>query len=287
MQKLNQESKVVLKNGVLLPVIGFGTYKLQEGEETENAVKCALEAGYRAIDTASIYKNESSVGKVIANYGLLREELFITTKLWNADQGYESTLLAIDESLKRLGVSYVDLYLVHWPTADANLKTTNAMINKREETWRAMEEIYKSGKAKAIGVSNFTIKHLKEMEKYANIMPMVNQVEFHPFLYQKELLEHCRLKDIVLTASCPIVRNLKSDDERITSISKKHSKTAAQVFLRWGLQKGIVEIPRSSKKEHIVENISIFDFELDLEDMEKLDSLNENLHLYTDPANLV
>ncbi|MBP6866541.1 MAG: aldo/keto reductase [Candidatus Pacebacteria bacterium] len=287
MQKLNHESTITLKNGVVLPVVGFGTYKLKEGDEAEHSIKSALEAGYRMIDTASIYKNEPSVARAITSYGLLREEVFITTKLWNADQGYENTLKAIDESLKNLNVSFVDLYLVHWPTADADLKINNKMIDKRQETWRAMEEIYKSGKARAIGVSNFTVEHLKEMEKYANVMPMVNQVEFHPFLYQKELLEYCRLHGIVVEAYAPLTQGNKLTDERITTIAKKHSKPASQVLLRWSLQHGMVPLPRSAKPDHIIENIQIFDFELDMEDMNTLDSLNENLHFLHDPYKLV
>ncbi len=287
MQKLNHESTITLKNGVVLPVVGFGTYKLNEGDEAEHSIKSALEAGYRMIDTASVYKNEPSVARAITSYGLLREEVFITTKLWNADQGYENTLKAINESLKNLNVSFVDLYLVHWPTADADLKINNKMIDKRQETWRAMEEIYKSGQARAIGVSNFTVEHLKEMEKYANVMPMVNQVEFHPFLYQKELLEYCRLHGIVVEAYAPLTQGNKLTDERITTIAKKHSKSASQVLLRWSLQHGMVPLPRSAKSDHIIENIQIFDFELDMEDMNTLDSLNENLHFLHNPYKLV
>lgn len=280
MQKLNHESKITLKNGVFLPVVGFGTYKLK-GEVCENAVRCALASGYRHIDTATIYKNEVEVGKAVNNFGLLREEVFITSKLWNLDQGYNTTLRALDESLARLGTSYVDLYLVHWPTASADETLT---INKREETWRAMEEIYKSGKAKAIGVSNFTVNHLKEMEAYANVLPMVNQVEFHPFLYQKELLEYCRLHDIVVEAYSPLTQGNKLTDDRIVAIAKKHDRSAPQILLRWSLQHGMVPLPRSANEEHIIKNIQMFDFELDMEDMDKLDSMNENLHFLRDPG---
>jgi len=280
MQKLNHESTITLKNGVVLPVVGFGTYKLK-GEVCEDSVQSALTSGYRHIDTAMIYKNEAEVGKVVNNFGLLREEVFITSKLWNLDQGYDTTLRAIDESLVRLGTSYVDLYLVHWPTASADETIT---INKRQETWRAMEEIYKSGKARAIGVSNFTVNHLKEMEAYANVLPMVNQVEFHPFLYQKELLEYCRLHDIVVEAYSPLTQGNKLTDERIMTIAKKHLREPSQILLRWSLQHGLVPLPRSSNKQHIIQNIQIFDFELDMEDMDKLDSLNENLHFLRDPG---
>ena len=185
MNKLNIYSNIVLNNDVEMPVIGLGTYKSEEGEQIINEVKWALNAGYRLIDTAKVYKNEEGVGRAIKEFGILREEVFITTKLWNPDQGYESGLLAINESLSKLGLKYVDLYLVHWPTADPNAKES---INKRKETWRAMEEIYKSGKARAIGVSNYTITHLEEMKEYAIVLPIVNQVEFHPFLYQKRIV---------------------------------------------------------------------------------------------------
>ena len=280
MEKLSANSKIKLSNNTEIPVVGLGTYKLQ-GDAGKESVMHALEAGYRMIDTASRYENEADVARALSSFGLLREEIFITTKLWNSDQGYDSALKAIDDSLERLGVSYVDLYLVHWPTADPGMGQS---INKRAETWRAMEEIYNSGKAKAIGVSNYTIEHLKEMEEYANIMPMVNQVEFHPFLYQKDLLDYCRMKNIVVEAYAPLTGGKNMEDERVIAIAKKHNKTIAHVLLRWGLQRGVVIIPRSSKKNHIKENINIFDFELDIEDMNVLDSLNQNLHIYPDPS---
>src|SRR3989338_2711431 len=174
MIKLNANSKIILNNKTEIPVIGFGVFRIPDGEEVVNAVKWALEAGYRHIDTAMIYKNEERVGQAIRESGISREEIFVTTKLWNTDQGYETTLKAIDTSLEKLGLAYVDLYLIHWPTADPERKQS---INKREATWRAMEEIHKSGKAKAIGVCNYTIAHLAEMKKYAKIPPAVNQVE--------------------------------------------------------------------------------------------------------------
>ena len=281
MNKLNIYSNIVLNNDVEMPVIGLGTYKSEEGEQVLNEVKWALNAGYHLIDTAKVYKNEEGVGRAVKEFGILREEIFITTKLWNPDQGYESGLLAINESLSKLGLKYVDLYLVHWPTADPNAKES---INKRKETWRAMEEIYKSGKARAIGVSNYTITHLEEMKEYAIVLPMVNQVEFHPFLYQKELLDYCKENNIVLEAYRPLIKDVeKLNHEIITNIAKKHNKTNTQILLRWSLQHGCVPIPKSSKKEHIEENINVFDFELSPEDMNMLNSLNENLHTAPDP----
>ena len=283
MDKLNFDSKYVLNNGVQIPIIGFGTYKIPEGDETVNAVKLALGAGYRLIDTAKVYRNEASVGQAIRESGLKREEIFVTTKLWNIDQGYETTLKAIDESLAKLGMSYVDLYLVHWPTADIQALTS---INKREETWRAMEEIYKSGKAKAIGVSNFTIKHLEEMKSYATIMPALNQVEFHPFLYQAELLNYCKQNNIVLNAYRSLTNGQKINNEVIGEIAKKYNKSNTQVLIRWCIQHGVITLPRSTKREHIEENRNVFDFEISAGDMNTLDALNENLHLSPDPNKL-
>ena len=283
MDKLNFNSKYVLNNGVQIPIIGFGTYKIPEGDETVNAVKLALGAGYRLIDTAKVYRNEASVGQAIRESGLKREEIFVTTKLWNIDQGYETTLKAIDESLAKLGMSYVDLYLVHWPTADIQALTS---INKREETWRAMEEIYKSGKAKAIGVSNFTIKHLEEMKNYATIMPALNQVEFHPFLYQAELLNYCKQNNIILNAYRSLTNGQKINNEVIGEIAKKYNKSSTQILICWCIQHGVITLPRSTKREHIEENRNVFDFEISEGDMNTLDALNENLHLSPDPNKL-
>ena len=283
MSKLNINSKIVLNNKTEMPVIGLGTYLSTDGEEVASAVKWALEAGYRLIDTAMIYGNEDGVGKGIKQSGIPREEIFVTTKLWNADQGYENALRAIDVSLSKLGLSYVDLYLIHWPTADEKGVTS---INKRQETWRAMEEIYKSRKAKAIGVSNYTITHLEEMKKYATIMPAVNQVEFHPFLYQKDLFSYCKQNNIALEAYRPLTKGKRLNNKTVELIAKKYNKTDAQVLLRWSIQHGCIPIPKSVHKERIDENATIFDFELSEKEMETLDGLNENLRLCWDPTNL-
>src|SRR3989338_9770994 len=283
MEKLNLDSRIILNNGIKIPVIGIGTFRIEDGELATNDIKWALEAGYRLIDTATIYKNEEGVGKAIGKSGIPREQIFVTTKLWNIDQGYENTLKAINVSLTKLGLTYVDLYLVHWPTASPDNKTS---INKREETWKAMEEIYKSGKTKAIGVSNYTIRHLEEMKKYADIFPAVDQVEFHPFLYQKDLLEYCKQNDIVLQAHSPLASGNISRSELITDIAKKYHKSNAQILLRWSLQHGVIPIPKSIHKERIAANINVFDFELSGEDMVKLDGLNENLRFRSNPENL-
>ncbi len=284
MSLLNINSKIILNNGAKIPVIGFGVFRIPEGEEVTNSVKWALEAGYRHIDTAMIYKNEEGVGRGIRESGIPREEIFVTTKLWNSDQGYENALRAIDVSLNKLELSYVDLYLVHWPTAGDASKGES--INKREETWKAMEEIYKSGKAKAIGVSNYTIPHLEEMKKYAKIPAMVNQVEFHPYLYQEELLNYCKNNNIILEAHSPLVHGEKLEEEVIKTIAKKYGKTGAQILLRWSLQHGAIPLPKSTHRERIIENIQVFDFDLSTEDMKKLNELNANLHLRSDPTNL-
>src|SRR3989344_2943142 len=283
MAKLNLNSKILLNNGTKMPIIGFGTYHLAEGEEVINVVKFALGAGYRLIDTAKIYKNEEGVGRAIRESGIPREEIFLTTKLWNLDQGYQTSLVAIDESLAKLGLTYVDLYLVHWPTADVKALES---INKREETWKAMEEIYKSGKAKAIGVSNYTIAHLEEMKKYATVLPAVNQVEFHPFLYREELLNYCKQNNIALNAYRSLTNGQKISNEVIEIIAGKYKKSNVQILIRWCLQHGCISLPKSTHKEHIRENINIFDFEISQEDMAALDALNENLHFSPDPNNL-
>ena len=285
MAELNLDSKVVLNNKLEMPVIGFGVFRISEGEEVVNAVKWALGAGYRMIDTAMIYGNEEGVGKAIKESEIKREEIFITTKLWNTDQGYESTLAAFDASLAKLGLPYVDLYLIHWPTASGD-RNNFTSINKREETWRAMEEIYRSGKAKAIGVSNYTIAHLEEMKRYAKIPPAVNQAEFHPFLYQEELLNYCKQNNIVLEAHSPLANNKGNENEIVKNLADKYGKSPTQVFIRWSLQHGAVPIPKSVHKERIKENMNVFDFELSSNDMKVLDGLNINLRVRADPTNL-
>jgi diketogulonate reductase-like aldo/keto reductase len=201
--------------------------------------------------------------------------------LWNQDQGYETTLTAFQGSLERLNLGYIDLYLIHWPSA-SEVKTET--INKREETWKAMEEILNSGKAKAIGVSNYTIQHLEEMKSYANVLPAVNQVEFHPYLFQKELMEYCNNLGIIVEAYSPLVKGRMLDDERVTAISRKYQKSNAQVLIRWSLQHGNVVIPKSTQQERIQENINVFDFELSAEDMAAIDALNENKRHAWDPT---
>lgn len=278
---LRPASTIRLNNGSEIPVIGLGTYKTEDGDEVQRAVEWALEAGYRMIDTAAVYGNEKGVGHAIKSSGIPREELFVTTKLANRDQGYDLALSAIDVSLARLGLDTVDLYLVHWPSASEDRSET---INKRAETWRAMEKLYNSGKAKAIGVSNYCVWHLEEMKGYAHIPPMVNQVEFHPFLYQKELLDYCTNNRIILEAYSPLVKARKMENGVLGRIAEKYGKSIAQVLIRWSLQKGCVVIPKSVRKERITENISVFDFELADEDMEAIDTLHSNDRQAWDPT---
>jgi diketogulonate reductase-like aldo/keto reductase len=284
MERLKADSKLKFNNGVEIPVLGLGVWKMQDGREVENAVTWALEAGYRHIDTAKIYGNETGVGRAIADSKLPREQIFVTTKLWNADQGYEPALRAIDESLSRLGMDYVDLYLIHWPFSSNIPVARQLQGHNRQETWRAMEEILKSGKARAIGVSNYTVEHLEEMRNYAKIMPAVDQVEFHPFLYQTELLAYCKKNDIVLEAYSPLAHGKKLTDPRIAAVAQKYGKTNAQVLIRWSLQRGCVALPKSTHQDRIKENINVFDFELNTEDMVALDGLHENLRTCWDPT---
>ncbi len=288
---MSKNSTIKLNNGVDIPLIGFGVFRIPEGKEVEEAVATALSSGYRHIDTAMIYKNEEGVGNAIKSSGIPREEIFVTTKLWNTDQGYENTLKAIDVSLSKLGMEYVNLYLVHWPTASADEDENKnyLSLNKRAETWRAMEEILKSGKALAIGVSNYTITHLEEMKEYAKVPPTANQVEFHPFLYQKELMEYCKKNYIVVEGHSPLapLADMKSPGHAdLDAIAKKYNKSTAQVLLRWQVQHGVIPLPKSTHAERIAENIDIFDFKIENEDMNLMDSMDISLHVRRDPAGL-
>ena len=261
-----------LHNGVEMPYLGLGVYLAREGKEVENAVGWALEAGYRHIDTASAYQNEKGVGAAVRNSGLDRREVFVTTKVWNTDQGYESTLRAFDASLARLGLEYLDLYLVHWPVK-----------GKYRETWQALEELYREGRVRAIGVSNFLQHHLEDLLQRAEIVPMVNQMEFHPWLVQEPLLGYCRQRGIQYEAWSPLMQGKIGQVPEIGKIARKYGKTEAQVVLRWDLQKGVVTIPKSSNPERIKANAALFDFELSPEDMALLDSLDKTHRFGPDP----
>ncbi|ASZ62793.1 MULTISPECIES: glyoxal/methylglyoxal reductase [Bacillus] len=267
---------VKLHNGVEMPWFGLGVFKVENGNEATESVKAAIENGYRSIDTAAIYKNEEGVGIGIKESGVAREELFITSKVWNEDQGYETTLAAFEKSLERLQLDYLDLYLIHWPGKD-----------KYKDTWRALEKLYKDGKIRAIGVSNFQVHHLEELLKDAEIKPMVNQVEFHPRLTQKELRDYCKAQGIQLEAWSPLMQGQLLDNEVLTQIAEKHNKSVAQVILRWDLQHEVVTIPKSIKEHRIIENADIFDFELSQEDMDKIDALNKDERVGPNPDELL
>lgn len=257
-----------------MPYLGLGVYKTL-GEETKRAIHWALERGYRLIDTAAMYGNEKEVGEAIRESFLPREEIFITTKLWNDDHGYEKALKAFEESLERLKCEYIDLYLIHFPVEGI-----------RNETWKALEKIYQEGLCRAIGVSNYTIKHLEELLEFCNVLPAVNQVEFSPYLFQKELLAFCKSQKIQLEAYSPLTRGKKLNDLKLVEIAEKYHKTPAQILIRWALQHEIVVIPKSSHKERIYENADVFDFNISLEDMKLLDSFNENFRVCWNPENV-
>ena len=262
----------LLNNGLEMPWLGFGVYQINDGQEVVQAVRNALEIGYRSIDTATVYGNEQGVGKAIRESGIPRENIFLTTKVWNNDQRGERTLAAFEESLKRLETEYVDLYLVHWPVKGCY-----------QETWRAMEKIYQSGRAKAIGVSNFLVHHLEDILRDSQIVPSVNQVEFHPFLVQPELLRFCQNHKIQVEAWSPLMQGKIVTEQVVQKLAENYHKTPAQIVLRWNLQHKVVTIPKSIRSNRIAENTQIFDFELSQADMNVLDALNEGKRVGPDP----
>ncbi|WP_127593742.1 aldo/keto reductase [Paenibacillus lautus] len=260
-----------LNDGVKMPWLGLGVWKTKEGEEVIQSVKSAIAAGYRSIDTAAIYGNEEGVGQAIRESGVSRDELFITTKVWNDDQGYEKTLQAFETSRKKLGLDIVDLYLVHWPGKDKYL-----------DTWKALIHLQKEGLVRSIGVSNFQIRHLQHIIEETGVVPVVNQVELHPLLSQKELLGYARENHIVLEAWSPLMQG-NLDQPVLAQIAEKYGKTTAQVILRWDIQNGVIVIPKSIKEHRIRENAGIFDFELSAEDMAAIDGLNQNKRFGSNP----
>ncbi|MCR8635192.1 aldo/keto reductase [Paenibacillus radicis (ex Xue et al. 2023)] len=272
------QDTTTLHNGIQMPWFGLGVFKVEEGEELVHAVKSAIKQGYRSIDTAAIYDNEKSVGQgiheAIVETRIAREDLFITSKVWNADLGYESTLAAYETSLNKLGLDYLDLYLIHWPVE-----------GKYTESWRALETLYKEGRVKAIGVSNFQIHHIEKLMKTAAIKPMVNQVELHPQLTQNELISFCKEHGIQVEAWSPLMQGQLLDHPVLQEIANKHNKSIAQIILRWDLQHGIVTIPKSTKEHRIIENSAVFDFELSKEDIARIDGLNQNHRVGPDPDN--
>jgi len=263
-----------LHNGIDMPYFGLGVYLSDNDREVVNAIQWALDTGYRHIDTASIYKNEEGVGKAIRQSNVSREEIFVVSKVWNSDQGYESTLKAFDKSLERLQLDYLDLYLIHWPVE-----------GKYIETWKALEKLYKDGKIKAIGVSNFMQHHLEDLIENSEIIPMVNQMEFHPYLVQQDLIDFCNKHKIRYEAWSPMMQGKIFKLSILDNLAKKYNKTVAQIVLRWNLQKGVMTIPKSAKKERIISNADLFNFELSQEDVTYIDSLDRNQRTGPDPDN--
>ena len=266
---------VFLNNDKKMPLLGLGVYKATGENEAENAIISAVKCGYRMIDTASAYKNEENVGRGIARCGIPRKELFITTKIWNNAQRLGDVEGAFQRSLDRLGLDYIDLYLIHWPVPGCYLST-----------WKEMEKILSSGRALSIGVSNFEIRHLEELRRVSGIVPAVNQIECHPLCYPKELIDYCQANGIQVQAYAPLARGAYLDHDVLCVMGTKYAHTPAQVGLRWAVQKGISVIPKSVHPDRIESNANIFDFSIDQEDMDLLDTLNENYHSASVPEDL-
>jgi len=261
-----------LHNGVKMPYFGLGVYLSEDGKEVINAVKWAIEAGYRHIDTASIYNNEEGVGEGIKQSGVARKDIFLVSKVWNTDQGYDSTLQAFNDSLERMDLDYLDLYLIHWPVK-----------GKYKETWRALEHLYREKRVRAIGVSNFMKHHLEDLLETAEIVPMVNQMEFHPYLVQQDLVDFCNSKQIQYEAWSPMMQGRIFEMDIFKEMALRYNKSIAQIVLRWDLQKGVITIPKSVKKERILANANIFDFVLKDEDVAYLDSLDKGKRFGPNP----
>lgn len=261
-----------LNNNVEMPYFGLGTWQSAEGSEVKNSVLFALEAGYRLIDTATLYGNEKGIGEAVKENGISRNELFISSKVWNTDQGFENTLRAYDNSLKLLEMDYIDLYLIHWP-----------VTGMFKETWRALEKIYTEGRVRAIGISNFLPVHLNQLLPEVKVMPMVNQMEFHPYLIQQQLIDQCNENGIRYQAWSPLMQGRVFDIPELENIGKKYLKNAAQVVLRWDLQRGVATIPKSVNRDRVKSNADIFDFILSPEDMDAINSLDKNLRFGYDP----
>jgi len=265
-----------LNNGIKMPVLGYGVFRVENGAELAEAVKTAIKKGYRSIDTAQIYGNEEMVGQgikeAIAEGLVTREELFITSKVWNAGLNYEAALAAYDDSLAKMGLDYLDLYLIHWPGHDQYL-----------DAYKALETIYKEGRVRSIGVSNFQVHHLENLLKETEIKPVINQIEFHPRLTQQEVRNYCAEHDIQVEAWSPLMNGELLKDETLQSIAAKHNKTAAQIVLKWDLQHQVVTIPKTMTESRMEENINVFDFELTTEEMAQIDALNENFRCGPNP----
>jgi methylglyoxal/glyoxal reductase len=267
----NKQLYATLNTGATMPLLGLGVYDMYN-REAEQAVDWALDIGYRLIDTAAMYQNEREIGNAIRQSGVARSDIFITTKVNNTDQGYEQTLRGFDDSQKKLNCDYIDLYLVHWP-----------LKNTRKETWLALEKLYKEGQVRAIGVANYLIPFLEELNGYSTVVPAVNQVEFSPYLFLKDVKDYCQKQAIQLQAYTPLVRGERFIDPKLVVIAEKYGKTPAQIILRWAVQQGISTIPKSSNQKRLRENFDVFDFNVSDADIMHLNSFNENLRIVEDP----
>lgn len=266
-------STVRLTNGVRIPMFGLGCVPAEHDGQTEAAVRTAVEAGYRLIDTASVYENESAVGRALKSVAVPRHDLFIATKVWNSDLGYDRTMAAFDRSLEALQTDYIDLYLIHWP-----------LIRLRRESWRALNRLLDEGRCRAIGVSNFAIKHLEEIIDETGVAPAVNQVEFNPFLNQRRLHEWCRRKEILLQTHTPLPRHRRRRERLLRDLAEPYGKNASQLLIRWALQRDVAVLVRSIDPEEIVALADVFDFEISLRDLDTMDSMHENLRVGWDPT---
>lgn len=267
----NIKDYVILNNGVKMPLLGFGTYNAGDDVKLKNSIKESIKIGYRSVDTASFYGNEDVIGCALKESDISRNEIFLVSKVWNSEQGYEKTLKSFEKSIKKLKTDYLDLYLIHWPQS----------LNK--ETWKALEKLYKEGYVRAIGVSNFKINHLKELIENAEIMPAINQIEFHPRLVQKDLMEYCKENSIQLEAWSPLMRGLVFEIPLLKELAQKYDRTISQIVLRWDLQMGVATIPKSTTYSRIKENADIFDFKISEEDIRKIEKLNDGFRIGMDP----
>ena len=273
------KKEIILSNGVAIPSIGYGTWQTPEGEECVNATLKALSHGYRHIDTAAIYRNETSVGEAVKKFGIAREDIFITSKVWNKCRGYDMVMSAFERTLGKLGVDYLDLYLIHWPASKKQYENPDE-INL--DTWRAMTELYKAGRIKAIGVSNFKPHHLAPLME-TEVAPMVNQIEYHPGYAQCETVEFCRKNNIAVEAWSPLGSGRVLSDPDLSRIAEKYGKSVAQICIRWCLQNGVIALPKSVTESRIKENLEVFDFEISAEDMNFIDSMGEVGYSGLDP----
>jgi len=273
---LSLSDTITLNNGVAMPRLGLGVYQSGRGRATENAVAWALEAGYRHVDTAAMYGNETEVGaalrRAIAAGAVRRDDVFVTTKLWNSDHGYDEALRAFEASHRRLGLEQIDLFLIHWPVPKA-----------RKESWRALERVLADGRCRAIGVSNYMVRHLQELLGHAKVAPAVNQIELHPWCQQRDVTAFCQQHDIAVEAYSPLTKGMRLKDPLLAGLARATGRSPAQLLLRWSLQKGFVTIPKSAKRERIAENAALFDFALSAQQMATLDDANEERHVTWDP----